>query len=94
VRAGILGPGPHLAGEHVHQHKADGLDVRPLGQPSSIETRPAEARDLESRELDGVLRADQHVLGVESAVDEHEIVGGLEAVGDLEGQSQRALDRQ
>jgi hypothetical protein len=38
--------------------------------------------------------ADQHVFGVESAVDEHAIVGGLEAVGDLEGQSQRALDGQ
>jgi hypothetical protein len=67
------------------------LNVRLLGQPSS---RLRKARDLESHELDRVLRSDQHVLSVKRAVDQREIVGGLEAVGDLEGQAQRALDGQ
>jgi len=58
------------------------------------EARPSEARDLESCELDGVLGPDQHVLGGEGTVNEHEMVGRLEAVGDLKGHSQRALDGQ
>jgi hypothetical protein len=72
------------------------LDVDPRrGIPRSrFEIRPSKARYLESHELDRILGADQHVLGVERAVDEHETVGGLEAVGDLEGQPQRAFDGQ
>lgn len=57
-------------------------------------TRPSEARDLESHELDSVVGSDQHVLGGERAVDEDEIVSGLESIGDLEGQAQRPLDGQ
>src|SRR5713101_5874301 len=58
------------------------------------EARPFEARDLESGELDGVLGPDQYMLGGEGTVNEREIVGRLEAVGNLKGHSQRALDGQ
>jgi hypothetical protein len=73
--------------------QGDGSAPRIRRRARPVCTR-GEPRRLEADDLDRIVRAHQHVLGAERPVDEHEAVRGLEPLGDLQRQAERALDTQ